>query len=105
MAHKVVKENKVMYVHEDLLATYLQDGFDHVAENGELIKRATGGRSVSLAEHNKVVDELEALKEKQNDSETEQKLTDAREEIKVLEAENDRLDKLVKQLKGNQNRK
>lgn len=66
---KVKKENKVLYVPEDRLPYYLNEGYDQIDEDGKVVKRAVGGRTVSLAEYNRVVAELEktrvALKEAQ----------------------------------------
>ena len=59
---KVKKANRVLTVDESVVESYLKDGYDQIDEKGEVVKRATGGRTVSLAEHNKVLDELEGLK-------------------------------------------
>jgi uncharacterized protein Yka (UPF0111/DUF47 family) len=100
---KMKKDNKVLDVKDEFVNYYLADGFDLVDhETGDLLKKATGGRMVSLAEYNKVLDELEQLKERNaapnaKVAELEQLIKDKNEEIKVLEADNDRL---TRQLKG-----
>ncbi len=53
----VKKKNKVLKVDEKRLDKYLQDGFDQV-ENGKVIKRATGGKVVSIGLYNKIDEEL-----------------------------------------------
>ncbi|PEB52451.1 hypothetical protein COO03_11725 [Bacillus sp. AFS098217] len=59
---KVQKLNKTLHIDEGRLDSYLADGYDQIEEDGTIIKRATGGRNVSLAEFNQVVDENEKLK-------------------------------------------
>lgn len=56
------KGNRVIHVAEGRVNAFLAQGYDQVNERGEIIKRATGGRTVNIAEYNKVVEELEALK-------------------------------------------
>ncbi|PUV93935.1 MULTISPECIES: hypothetical protein [Bacteria] len=58
---KVKRLNKTLNIDKDRLDSYLLDGFDQINEEGKVIKRATGGRSVSLAEHNKALDKIEEL--------------------------------------------
>lgn len=88
---KVKRRNRVLIVEKFEVESYLKQGYDEVdAVTGEVIERATGGRTVSLAEHNKVLDELEKLKKDQgNTDELDQKL-----------AENEELKKEVASLKG-----
>lgn len=56
------KGNRVIHVEEGRVNSFLAQGYDQVNEKGEIIKRATGGRTVNIAEYNMVVEELEALK-------------------------------------------
>ncbi|MBY0597690.1 hypothetical protein [Bacillus bingmayongensis] len=60
---KVKRLNKTLNIDKDRLDSYLLDGYDQIDESGEIITRATGGRSVSLAEYNKALDENDELKE------------------------------------------
>jgi cell shape-determining protein MreC len=101
---KVRKENRVLFVTEQTLPAYLNDGYDQVDEvTGEVIKRATGGRIVTVAELNKAIDRIEELeKELAAKEESPSQIADLKEEIKVLEAENVRLDKLAKQAQNGQ---
>lgn len=67
MAVTVKKENRILTVDEQSLRSYLADGYDQVEVDEKkreyiVVKRATGGRTVSLAEHNKALEELEKLK-------------------------------------------
>lgn len=57
--HKVRKSNRVLNVGEDSVASYLAQGYDEIGENGKVITRATGGRSVSISEYNAVLDQLD----------------------------------------------
>lgn len=84
---KMRKENRVADVHEDQVAHFLADGYDQIDIEGNIIKRATGGRMVPLPEFNKVLDELEFSKAK---------IKDLQDELKVMEEENIRLDKVLK---------
>lgn len=91
----VKRENRVLTVHEDILHTYLLEGYDQIDNEGNVVKRATGGRNVNLIEHNKVLDETDALRAK---------IKDLQEEIKVLEADNERLTKQARALNNNNKR-
>lgn len=59
---RVKKDNKVLYVPEERLSYYLREGYDQINDRGEVVKRATSGRTVSIAEYNRVVEELEKAK-------------------------------------------
>ena len=59
---KMRKGNRVIHVEEGRVNSFLAQGYDQVNEKGEIVKRATGGRTVNIAEYNMVVEELEALK-------------------------------------------
>ncbi|PEP21703.1 hypothetical protein CN566_28280 [Bacillus wiedmannii] len=60
---KVKRLNKTLNIDEGRLESYLRDGYDQIDEQGNIVTRATGGREVSLAEHNKALDENDHLKE------------------------------------------
>lgn len=62
---KVKRLNKTLNIDKGRLASYLLDGYDQIDEEGNVITRATGGRNVSLAEYNKVLDEKDEF-EKEN---------------------------------------
>ncbi|MGR6008087.1 hypothetical protein ACU82A_30780 [Bacillus cereus] len=62
---KVKRLNKTLHIDEGRLESYLRDGYDKIDEQGNIVARATGGRNVSLAEYNKVLDEKDEL-EKEN---------------------------------------
>ncbi|MED1012135.1 hypothetical protein [Bacillus mycoides] len=59
---KVKRLNKTLNIDKDRLDSYLLDGYDQIDEAGEIITRATGGRTIPLMEFNAVVDETEKLK-------------------------------------------
>ena len=58
---KVKRLNKVLNIEKDFLATYLNDGYDQINDEGKIIKRATGGRNISVAAHNKALDKIDEL--------------------------------------------
>ncbi|WP_242227173.1 hypothetical protein [Bacillus cereus group sp. BfR-BA-01315] len=58
---KVKRLNKVLNIEKDFLESYLNDGFDQISEEGKIIKRATGGRNVTVSEHNAALDRIEEL--------------------------------------------
>lgn len=88
---KVKRRNRVLIVEKFEVDSYLKQGYDEVdADTGEIIKRATGGRTVSLAEHNKVLNELEKLKKDLGNT----------GELDQVIAENEELKKEVTSLKG-----
>ena len=59
---KMHKGNRIIHVEEGRVNSFLAQGYDQVNEKGEIVKRATGGRTVNIAEYNAVVEELEKLK-------------------------------------------
>lgn len=79
---KVRKKNRILHVEKDRLAGFLNQGYDQIDEDGNVVKRATGGRTVSLPEYNKVLEELKKLKA----SDTGDGLKEANKEIKALKA-------------------
>ncbi|PGX01669.1 hypothetical protein COE40_19060 [Bacillus cereus] len=58
---KVKRLNKVLNIEKDFLPSYLNDGFDQINEDGKIIKRATGGRNISVQEHNQALDKIDKL--------------------------------------------
>ncbi|EJQ77807.1 hypothetical protein [Bacillus toyonensis] len=60
---KVQRLNKVLHIERDFLPSYLNDGFNQITEEGKVIKRATGGRNVTLGEYNKALDRIEELEQ------------------------------------------
>ncbi|PEQ84188.1 hypothetical protein [Bacillus cereus] len=61
---KVKRLNKVLNIDKDFLASYLNDGFDQINDEGKIIKRATGGRNISVQEYNQALDKIDALEAK-----------------------------------------
>lgn len=78
---KVKKKNRVLEVSEDRLGSFLNQGYDQIKADGTVIKHATGGRTVSLPEHNKVLEELEAYKKSVAENEEFNKLQVAFQEL------------------------
>ncbi|MCC2341866.1 hypothetical protein OCF13_26365 [Bacillus tropicus] len=58
---KVKRLNKVLNIDKDFLPSYLNDGFDQINDEGKIIKRATGGRNISVQEYNQALDKIDAL--------------------------------------------
>ncbi|MGE8057366.1 hypothetical protein ACQKOD_26480 [Bacillus mycoides] len=58
---KVKRLNKVLNIDKDFLPSYLNDGFDQINEEGEILKRSTGGRNISVQEYNQALDKIDAL--------------------------------------------
>lgn len=77
---KIRKKNRILHVEAGRLAGFLNQGYDQIDDEGKVVKLATGGRTVSLPEHNKVLEELEKLKVS-GDGEA---LKEANKEIKAL---------------------
>ena len=92
---KIKKKNRVLHVSENRAAGFLNQGYDQIDDEGNVVKLATGGRTVSLPEHNKVLEELEVLKQS-NDNEGFSKLQD---EFQKLASENDELNTQFEELK------
>lgn len=59
---RVKKENRILTVEETEVQSFLNRGYDEVDEKGKVIRRATGGRMVSLAKYNQALEEIEKLK-------------------------------------------
>jgi len=93
----VKKANRVLTVEETAVQSYLQVGYDQIDEKGKVVKHATGGRTVTLAEHNKVVEELEHLKET---DEVAKELEELKKENKALKSENTKLKKAAEENKA-----
>lgn len=60
----VKKGNIELRIDETHLNKYLEDGFDEIDKNGKVVKSATGGKSVSIKEYNKLLAENAELKKK-----------------------------------------
>lgn len=90
----VKRKNKILDISELRLESYLKQGYDQIDKEGNVVARATGGRSVSLPEYNKVLEELEAANEKIAELEARDldvELAEAKKEIKNLKTENTKL--------------
>lgn len=59
---KIRKGNKVKYVDAGRLNAYLSQGFEQIDEQGNVLKRATGGSFVPIAKYNQLLEEYEKLK-------------------------------------------
>lgn len=59
---KVKKDNRILTVDNDRLQSFLAQGYDQIGEGGKVIKRATGGRNVTIQQYNKLAEQLEELK-------------------------------------------
>lgn len=59
---KVKKLNRVLTVSDEAVDAYLKRGYDQIDDKGKIIKHATGGRFIPIAEYNKLLEEVEKLK-------------------------------------------
>ncbi len=94
---KMKKGNRILDIDAGRVDAYLKQGYDQVDDAGKIVKRATGGRSISLQEHNKILAELENLK---NSDSAERNLEEAKKEIKSLKSENAKLKKSLDEKKS-----
>ncbi|GGE47678.1 hypothetical protein GCM10011391_28070 [Pullulanibacillus camelliae] len=93
---KIRKKNRILRIEKDRLPGFLKQGYDQIDESGKIIKRATGGRMISVAEYNEVIEELEKIKKSPNSTkEFEKEIEDLKSEIKKLKTENTRLKKAL----------
>lgn len=79
---KVRKNNRVITVDDNRVDSYLLRGYDQVDDKGSIIKYATGGKTVTIAEYNKLREEIERLSSVEvsnggKEKELQQKLEDA----------------------------
>lgn len=82
---KIRKGNKVKYVEEGRLEVFLKQGYEQIdEETGEVIRRATGGSVVPIAQYNLLLDEVEKLK----NSDNQQEIEDLKSEVEQLKKEN-----------------
>lgn len=58
----VRKKNRILRVNDNSVDVYLKRGYDQIDESGKIIKGATGGKTVSIAEFNALKTENEELK-------------------------------------------
>lgn len=79
---KVRKANKVLDVPVSRLGYYLSEGFDQVDSKGNIVKSATGGKTVPVAEFGKVVAKLDEAKA--HIAELESKVADLEQENTTL---------------------
>jgi len=63
----VRKKNRILTVNDNAVESYLQRGYDQIDEKGKVTKQATGGKSVTVEQYNKLAEELEEIK-KENTS-------------------------------------
>lgn len=89
MADTVIvrKSNRILHVAANLADSYLKRGYDQVNEKGKVVKHATGGKTISVAEFNKLQEAYQELADKQDG--------DAEEQIKKL---NNRIEELENEL-------
>lgn len=59
---KIRKGNKVRYVEAGRLEVFLKQGFEQIDEQGNVVRRATGGSVVPIAKYNQLLEENERLK-------------------------------------------
>lgn len=85
---KVKKGNKVVQIQESVLPYYLKNGFDQIDEEGKIVKRATGGKNVSVAEYNKALDAVKQLNAENENLKSDENLINMESKVKELEDAN-----------------
>lgn len=84
---RVKRGNRTLRIHDAAVSNYLKQGYDQIDDTGKVLKKATGGRMVTLPEHNKALDEVEKLKTEN---------VKLREEYDLLHKEVDKMKKETK---------
>jgi len=92
---KIRKGNRILDVKESRLSSFLNQGYDQIDDNGTIIKRATGGRNVTVAELNEVIEAKELLEEQLANSDSAELL----KENKALKTKVTKLEKELEELK------
>lgn len=59
---KIKKGNRILNVDNSRLESYLKQGYDQINDTGKVIKLATGGKTVTIGEYNRALEENTALK-------------------------------------------
>ena len=79
---KIKKANRVITIDDSRVDSYLSRGYDQINEDGEVIKEATNGKTVTIAEYNKLKSKLKKVKENKDGVSQEEfdKLNDAFQE-------------------------
>lgn len=96
---KLKKRNRILTVDNDRAQSYLNRGYDQIDENGKIIKAATGGKTISVAEFNNLKEKYEELKESTG-GEGNEKIAELEADVKLYEQEQERLEEEVKKYKG-----
>lgn len=60
----IKKGNVELYVEETEVDSFLAKGYDQIDKKGKIVKSATGGKTVSVGEYNKLITENAELKKK-----------------------------------------
>lgn len=109
MAEKTIrlkKQNRVIVVSETQAKGYLSRGYDSIDDSGKVLKEATGGKNVSVAEFNKVKEQLKvALASKGSSDENEKlkaKIKELEEDVEAYEKENEKLESELKKFRSQQ---
>ncbi len=106
---KLQKDNRQVTVEERDAHGYLMRGYNQVDDNGNVVKYALAGGTISLQQHNKVLAELDALKKQSGSSEdaaklklVEAELKEVKAELKAMEEDNERLSDELKKARNQQ---
>lgn len=96
MMAKMRKANRIIEVKDSQVDGYLKRGYDEIDKKGKVVTHATGGKTVPLADYNKVLKELENVKGDSNTKELESEVAALKEENKEYEKEIERLEGILK---------
>lgn len=88
---KLRKGNRIVRTDRKQAESYLKDGYDQVDEQGKVVKRATGGRHVSLAEYNKALEKIDKLEKANGNAKLEKEIEKLKRENATLKGQITRL--------------
>ena len=71
----VKKGNVELNIDETEVSRFLAKGYDQIGSRGEIVKEATGGKTVSIEEYNRLIAENAELKKKLAEKPTKKKST------------------------------
>lgn len=101
---KIKKGNRVLTVEKGRVSGFLKDGYDEIDEKGKVINKATGGKTISIGEYNKVLAELDKAKAAGSNSEEleglKTKIKELEEDISAYEKETEELEATIEKLQS-----
>jgi flagellar basal body rod protein FlgG len=81
---RLKKANRILTVAEELADGYLARGYDVIDKDGNVTKEATGGKTITVAEHNKLKARLREAEKNQNAGEAQIRIEELEDELKKM---------------------